>query len=62
MLSVVIFVCRNVKDACVSWYHHQWNAKHVFGLSGSFEELAEVFKTGRCVYGDYWAMLKVSLD
>ena len=55
----VIFVCRNPKDACVSYYHHQRN---IVGYSyiGSFDDFAKMFKNGTTEYGSYWTMLKVS--
>ena len=57
----VIFVNRNVMDACVSIYHHFGLMKH-FGFDSGFEEFAkEVYVNGLCYNGGmpaYFAMLK----
>ena len=58
----VIYVCRNPKDTCVSWYHHimipMEDAKDYVGYIGTFEQLAKMFIDGRTVFGDYWHMLR----
>ena len=55
----VIFVGRNPKDCCVSYYYHQKNIP-AYGYEGSFEDFAKMFKDGTLEYGSYWTMLKVS--
>ena len=60
--SKVIVVARNVKDACVSFYHHEKLLKH-HGWSASFEDYVEFFmdgKPGGC--GNYWVHLKVKTN
>ena len=60
----VIFVSRNPKDTCVSYYHH---AKKVEESTengeffGTFSDFAETFLDGTCTYGSYWTMLKVCM-
>ena len=57
--SKVIVVARNVKDACVSFYHHEKLLKH-HGWSGSFEDYVEFFMDGKPgAAGNYWVHLKV---
>merc|ERR1712141_650308 len=59
--SKVIVVARNVKDACVSFYHGEKLLKH-HGWSASFEDYVKFFmdgKPGGC--GNYWVHLKDSL-
>ena len=56
----VIFVCRNPKDTCVSYYYHQRNIP-AYNYVGNFEDFAEMFKNGTLEYGSYWTMLKVIL-
>jgi len=57
----VIFVNRNVKDACVSMYHH-YSLMQQFGFDSEFEAFAtEVYPTGLTYNGGmpaYFAMLK----
>ncbi len=54
----VIYVCRNVKDTAVSFYHHM----HVFmyAIKASFPEYASYFKDGLFQFGNYFDHLKVS--
>ena len=56
----VIFVGRNPKDACVSFYHH-----HIifpeYKYKGTFADFAELFMEGNIEFGNYWVMLKVSI-
>ena len=54
----VIFVCRNPKDVCVSFFHHQRNISG-YNYLGDFKQFAEMFKEGTTHYGSYWTMLKV---
>nr|ACO15185.1 Estrogen sulfotransferase, isoform 2 [Caligus clemensi] len=57
----VIYVTRNPKDVCVSFYHHEMllnNHKY----TGSFEQFADIFLEGKVAYGSYWAHLKFGLE
>ena len=58
----VIYVSRNPKDTCVSWYHHikirMDEDKDPVGFKGTFDDLAKMFLEGHTVYGDYWTMLE----
>ena len=51
----VIFVCRNPKDVCVSYFHHSKR----FGMECDFEAYANLFLQGAVMHGSYWNMLKV---
>ena len=54
----VIFVCRNPKDCCVSFYHHyQTFPEYMF--KGTFADYAKMFMDGTLEFGSYWTMLKV---
>ena len=60
----VIFVSRNPKDTCVSFYHHAKNMEESNTMEngefiGTFADFAETFLDGTCAYGSYWTMLKV---
>lgn len=55
----VIFVCRNPKDCCVSFYHHHITFPE-YQFNGDFEKFAKMFLNGNMEYGGYWTMLKVS--
>ena len=60
----VIFVSRNPKDTCVSFYHHAKNIEESNTMengefNGTFADFAETFLDGTCAYGSYWTMLKV---
>ena len=60
----VIFVSRNPKDTCVSFYHHAKNMEESNTMengefNGTFADFAETFLDGNCAYGSYWTMLKV---
>jgi len=49
----VVYVCRNVKDACVSYFNHNVNiSPHDF--QGDFEDFARMFKKDLPMYGSYW--------
>ncbi|XP_059617444.1 luciferin sulfotransferase-like [Phlebotomus argentipes] len=56
----IIYVARNPKDVCVSFYHHY---KHLHGYAGSFEDFAEAFLADHVIYSpfhshivDFWTM------
>jgi len=53
----VIFVCRNPKDCCVSYYHHSINMPG-YNFDGDFDFFAKSFIEGNAEYGSYWTMLK----
>lgn len=55
----VLFVCRNVKDTCVSFYHHEKLLPNQ-GLDkdADFGEYSEFYRKGEVLYGSYWAHLK----
>ena len=57
----VIFVCRNPKDTCVSFYHHTNNLPG-YNFTGDFDYFAKTFMDGTTEYGSYWTMLKVICD
>jgi len=54
----VIFVCRNPKDTCVSFYHHHGLFPDYKMKPGKFSEFANLFLKGTLEYGSYWTMLK----
>ena len=54
----VIFVSRNPKDCCVSFYHHHLNFPE-YKFKGTFADFAEFFMEGNLEFGSYWTMLKV---
>ena len=61
-MVTVIFVTRNVKDVCISWYHHTIAGDANIGFRGTFAQFVNEFRNGKSNYGDYWAMLKVKID
>ena len=56
--SKVVYVCRNPKDTCVSYFHHCEN--HAYGQLGDFDKFAGFFRRGSLLYGDYWHHLKTA--
>ncbi len=58
---IVVYVCRNPRDACVSYYHHQRLWDEGYRFKGSFEDFAKLFRKGILSYGSYWSHLKVGL-
>ena len=56
--SKVVYVCRNPKDACVSYFHHCSNSP--YGKLEDFDKFAGFFRRGSLVFGDYWHHLKTA--
>ena len=53
----VVYVCRNPKDTCVSYFHH---TRLLFPhFSETFEHFETMFRQGKVEYGSYWYHLKV---
>ncbi|XP_035222151.1 sulfotransferase 1C2A-like [Stegodyphus dumicola] len=48
-----IYVARNPKDCCVSYFHHMKNIPG-HGFSGTFDDFFELFISGNIDYGDYF--------
>ncbi len=55
--SKVIFVCREPKDCCVSFFHHM---KMMSNAKGDFPAFAKQFREGTANFGDYWYSLEVT--
>lgn len=47
----IVYVTRNPKDMCVSYYHY---CKLVHGLHGSFDEFCDLFIQGKTPIGPIW--------
>jgi len=47
----IIYVTRNPKDMCVSYYHY---CKLIHGLHGSFDEFCDLFIQGKTPVGPIW--------
>jgi len=55
----VIFCCRNIKDAAVSFYHHERLMKNHHLLTDNFECYArDIYRPARNILGGYFEMLK----
>lgn len=54
----VVYVCRNPKDCCVSFYHHTKLFDAHYDFQGTFEDFANMFLQGTSEYGSYWYHLK----
>ncbi|GFQ73753.1 hypothetical protein TNCT_516371 [Trichonephila clavata] len=48
-----LYVTRNPKDCCVSYYHHMKNLPG-HGFKGTFDQFFELFISGKIDYGDYF--------
>ncbi len=55
----VVFVGRNPKDCCVSYYHHT-NLLPYYRFKGTFDDFADLFLQQEYEFGGYWYTLKVS--
>ena len=59
-VSKVVFVARNVKDVCVSFFHMEQLNGAGLPKDTSFDDYVKFFMSGRPgVYGNYWNHLKV---
>ena len=59
-VSKVVFVARNVKDVCVSFFHMEQMNGGGLPKDTSFDDYVKFFMSGRPgVYGNYWNHLKV---
>ncbi|CAH0554476.1 unnamed protein product [Brassicogethes aeneus] len=47
----IIYVSRNPKDTCISYYHH---SKLIEGYNGNFDEFCELFLGGKLCFAPYW--------
>ena len=54
----VIFVGRNPKDCCVSYFHHT-NLIPYYKFKGDFEDFSDLFLRDELEFGSYWHILKV---
>jgi len=54
----VIYVSRNPKDTCVSYFHMHTSVHDENGYAGDFEQFAEFFMGGALQYGNYFDHLK----
>lgn len=49
-----LYVCRNPKDTCVSFFHHTRGFTGYEFADGKFDDFFEVFISGQTDYGDYF--------
>lgn len=49
-----LYVCRNPKDACVSFYYHTRGITHYNPMDGTFADFFDVFMKGGTEDGDYF--------
>ncbi|KAG9509435.1 Sulfotransferase 1A4 [Fragariocoptes setiger] len=54
----IIYVLRNPKDTCVSYYHHHARAKFLGGRQIEWHDFVELFAAGQLVYGDWYAHVR----
>ena len=55
----VVYVCRNPKDCCVSFYHHVADVfKELYQYKGDFEQFVDLFMQGKLEQGNYFHHLK----
>ncbi|XP_050517028.1 luciferin sulfotransferase-like isoform X2 [Diabrotica virgifera virgifera] len=47
----IIYVTRNPKDTCISYYNH---SRLMEGYRGSFEEFCQLFLSGKLTFAPYW--------
>ncbi len=58
----VIFVARNPRDVCVSYYHHTKTLDRAYRFGGDFDQFSDLFRQGKINFGSYWTHLKVYKD
>jgi len=56
----VVYVARNPRDCCVSYYHHQALFDEGYRFTGDFEDFSRLFREGMLNYGNYWSHLKAA--
>jgi len=54
----VIYVARNPKDCCVSFFHHMRLFNQSYKFEGSFDDFSELFMKENIEYGSFWYHLK----
>ena len=55
----VVYVCRNPKDTCVSYFHFMTKVfDHVYQYKGTFDQYIDLFMNGGLEYGNYFDHLK----
>ncbi|KAK2575938.1 hypothetical protein KPH14_007300 [Odynerus spinipes] len=47
----IIYVVRNPKDTCISYFHH---CRVIEGYRGNFDEFCQLFLGGKLTYAPYW--------
>ncbi|XP_063921563.1 luciferin sulfotransferase-like [Zophobas morio] len=47
----IVYVARDPRDVCISYYHH---SKLIEGFKGTCEEFCELFLAGKVPYAPYW--------
>ncbi|XP_063600716.1 sulfotransferase 1C4-like [Penaeus indicus] len=57
----VVYVARNPKDVCASYYHFVKNLESCF-FSGTFENLLDGFMAGNLFYGPYWDHIRQAAE
>ena len=53
----VVYVCRNMKDACVSYFHH-FRLFKSFKFYSTFDVFANMYRKGSLLQGGYFEMLR----
>lgn len=56
----VIYVARNPKDCCVSFYHHMRLFQQAYKFEGTFDDFSELFVNENIEYGSFWYHLKAA--
>jgi len=54
----VLYVCRNVKDVCVSYFHHETLMKSHDLKCDIITYAKEIYKPGLCLHGGFFEMLE----
>ena len=55
----VIYISRNPKDVCVSYFHHMTDViSHMYEYQGTFDQFVELFMHGKLEFGSYFNHLK----